>query len=212
MPSGIYIRTKEHLINYSKSRMGHIVSQETREKIGKANRGHKMSIEAREKMRTLALKNPKRYWLGKKRYPETVEKVRLALTGRKNGPCSEETKRKISEANKGNRYWVSKAEFSSIEIKLQNLLKENDVEFEVNYPLFGTPDIFIKPNICIFADGCYWHKCSECGFEESIRKERERDKEVTQKLQSQGYVVIRLWEHCLKDKYFYKNLLKPKES
>lgn len=55
----------------------------------------------------------------------------------------------------------------------------------------GQPDIFIEPNICLFIDGCYWHKCPTCGFGNG----RERDMFVTGELQKQGYVVIRLWEH-----------------
>ena len=87
---------------------------------------------------------------------------------------------------------------TSIEIRVQNLLKENNIEFETNYPIFGRPDIFIKPNICVFADGCYWHKCSDCGFGHL----RERDKQVTEELQKQGYTVIRLWEHDIKNNQF----------
>ena len=84
---------------------------------------------------------------------------------------------------------------TTIELNLQKLLRDNGIKFETHYPILGQPDIFVKPNICIFADGCYWHKCTECGHEESIRKEREKDKQVTRTLQSQGYTVIRLWEH-----------------
>src|SRR3990167_3150838 len=109
---------------------------------------------------------------------------------------SEKTKQKIKNWQTTNPNRIFKN--SSIELKLQNLLKENNIPFETNYPILGRPDIFIKPNICIFADGCYWHKCSECGFEESIRKEREKDQRITQTLQSQGYTVIRLWEHTIK--------------
>lgn len=91
---------------------------------------------------------------------------------------------------------------TSIELRVQNLLKENKIDFETHYSVLGHPDIFIKPNICIFVDGCYWHKCSECGFEESIRKEKEKDKRITQELQKQGYLVIRIWEHEIKNNQF----------
>ena len=80
---------------------------------------------------------------------------------------------------------------TSIELKLQNFLKEQGIEFQTHYPILGQPDIFIKPNICIFADGCYWHKCSQCGFDEL----KQRDKQVNEELQKQGYIVIRIWEH-----------------
>ena len=85
---------------------------------------------------------------------------------------------------------------TSIEIKLQNILKENGIKFQKHYPILGQPDIFIKPNICIFADGCYWHKCPECGYVDL--KTNEKDAKITTELQKQGYVVIRLWEHQIK--------------
>lgn len=35
--------------------------------------------------------------------------------------------------------------------------------------------------------------------EESIKKEIEKDKRITQELQKQDYLVIRLWEHEIKN-------------
>ena len=47
---------------------------------------------------------------------------------------------------------------------LQNLLTVAKIKFETHrmyikqgLTIHGQPDIFIKPNICIFADGNYWH-------------------------------------------------------
>jgi len=45
--------------------------QRTKEKIGKANKGKKRTEETKEKQRQRKLKNPVRYWLGKKR-PEAL--------------------------------------------------------------------------------------------------------------------------------------------
>lgn len=101
---------------------------------------------------------------------------------------SEETKEKLRQLR---LLQIFPRKSSKIELVIQNFLKQQGIVFETHYPILGQPDIFIKPNICIFADGCYWHKCSACGFGEG----RERDKYVTQTLQSQGYTVIRLWEH-----------------
>jgi group I intron endonuclease len=52
------------------------------------NTGTTKSPEAREKMRQAKLKNPTRYWLGKKRYPETIQKM-------------SENSRRLSPPNKG---------------------------------------------------------------------------------------------------------------
>lgn len=78
---------------------------------------------------------------------------------------------------------------TSIEVALQNALKEKGIEFEKHKPIFGQPDIFIEPNICIFADGDYWH---------NLEKSKKRDAEVNITLQLMGYKVIRLWEHDIK--------------
>lgn len=75
---------------------------------------------------------------------------------------------------------------TSIEIKLQDELKKKAIEFRTHEPILGQPDIFIPPNVCIFADGDYWHK---------YPNGTERDKEVTEGLEKQGFIVIRLWEH-----------------
>ena len=54
---------------------------------------------------------------------------------------------------------------------LQKLLKTKKIPFIKHKPILGQPDIFIKPNICIFVDGDYWHanpkKYKRDGKEES---------------------------------------------
>lgn len=147
-----------------------------------ALKGHTTSLETRKKI-SLALK-------GKPLTEETKSKISLANKGKIR---SEETKRKISKGMKGNCNSPKMYPFinTSIELKVQSLLKESGIEFFTQYPIFGRPDIFIKPNIAIFCDGCYWHKCPQCGFGSGL----ERDKEVSEKLTEQGFKVIRLWEH-----------------
>lgn len=61
-------------------------------------KGTKHSEEVRNKMSKIHKERPNRYWLGKKRYPETIEKIRKANKGKK---LSEETRRKLSESHKG---------------------------------------------------------------------------------------------------------------
>jgi hypothetical protein len=53
-------------------------------------------------------------------------------------------------------FWVIHKD-TSIEIILQNILKDNGIAFIKHKSIFGQPDIFINPNICIFCDGDYWH-------------------------------------------------------
>jgi DNA mismatch endonuclease (patch repair protein) len=74
-----------------------------------------------------------------------------------------------------------------------------------NNDLPGKPDIIFKTQkIAIFIDGCFWHKCP-VDFQEpqsnkkywtkKIRSNVERDKKVNEQLQSDGWTVIRIWEH-----------------
>ena len=98
----------------------------------------------------------------------------LAGKGRK---VSEETKRKLSLAKKGNTN--SKGKKHSEETKrkmslkrlkqvfppkdtkpekhLQKLLDEIGIKYTKHKAIIGQPDIFVNPNICVFVDGDYWH-------------------------------------------------------
>ena len=75
---------------------------------------------------------------------------------------------------------------TSIELALQNGLTNLGIEFETQKPIVGMPDIFIEPNVCIFADGDYWHRRP---------KRRGRDAQVNSVLLSRGYKVLRFWEY-----------------
>ncbi len=90
-----------------------------------------------------------------------------------------------------------------IELRLQNKLTELNILFEKHKTVIGQPDIFIQPNICIFADGCYWHGCEQCYDKNKmsswIKQRKAADILITQKLQNEGYVVLRFWEHDIKN-------------
>lgn len=69
------------------------------------------------------------------------------------------------------------------ELMMINELTNLQIKYEIKKSLFGHPDIFIKPNICIFVDGEYWHNRPDA---------QERDKRVNTRLVNDGYLVIRL--------------------
>ena len=160
-------------------------TDEVKKKISQTHKGKHISEVHKAKISKYLKTHPEHpgliYWKGKKHTEEYKNKMSAKLKGRiitwDNNPRSKNT---------------------SIELKLQSWLKEQGIEFETNYPILGRPDIFIKPNICIFADGCYWHKCPTCGMGEGTQ----RDHEVTVGLQKQGYTVIRLWEHQINSNQF----------
>ncbi|MEV0168268.1 very short patch repair endonuclease [Nonomuraea fuscirosea] len=64
--------------------------------------------------------------------------------------------------------------------------------------------VFTRAKIAVFMDGCFWHGCPEhhtvavtnAGFwAEKVRRTRERDAETDRLLGSEGWLVIRVWEH-----------------
>jgi len=117
---------------------------------------------------------------------DAKNKIRVALKGRR---LSDETKRKISDKIKAVRHtWESSSNFknTSIELKMQAALRRRGLIFETQKKIFGQPDIFIAPNICVFADGDYWH-----GYPVGKR----RDIEVSSRLEEEGYIIFRFWEH-----------------
>jgi len=88
---------------------------------------------------------------------------------------------------------------------LQELLNTNNIQFTKHKPILGQPDIFIEPNICIFADGDYphgWNYLQGKDYSkyralnnEHFEKKIKKDQSVTTRLEAKGYKVLRLWEH-----------------
>jgi DNA mismatch endonuclease (patch repair protein) len=88
-----------------------------------------------------------------------------------------------------------------------------------NQRVFGKPDfIFPRQNIAIFTDGCFWHSCPKHSntpvinseyWKKKLEYNRQRDKTVNRELRKQGWNVIRIWEHELKNENaVYKRLKK----
>lgn len=77
------------------------------------------------------------------------------------------------------------------------------------YPLPGKPDFtFPSKKLVIFVDGCFWHGCPIHGsipntnrqfWEKKLNRNIERDCEVNSELDKKGWLVIRIWQHELKD-------------
>ncbi len=70
--------------------------------------------------------------------------------------------------------------------------------------IFGKPDFCFKSKkIAIFCDSEFWHgkkflegekfKTNSDFWEEKIKRNIERDKEVNERLESEGWTVIRFW-------------------
>ena len=71
----------------------------------------------------------------------------------------------------------------------------------------GVPDFAFDSNrLAIFIDGCFWHGCPRCYrrpsssqtyWDSKVRRNIKRDTRVARLLRSQGWSVIRIWEHAL---------------
>lgn len=97
---------------------------------------------------------------------------------------------------------------TSTELKMIQLMRCNGIKgWRRNQNVLGKPDfIFWKKRVAIFIDGCFWHGCRKCllkpksnveYWEQKIKRNRERDREVTKYLTKDGWIVIRFWEHSL---------------
>ena len=95
------------------------------------------------------------------------------------------------------------------ELKLRKYLFSKGLRgYRIHYKLIGKPDIvFTRKKIAIFIDGCFWHKCPECFkgpktnkkfWSEKLSLNIKRDKKVNHKLRHQGWCIVRIWEHELK--------------
>ncbi|MCI4326220.1 MAG: very short patch repair endonuclease [Thermoplasmata archaeon] len=70
----------------------------------------------------------------------------------------------------------------------------------------GRPDIaYFGPRIAVFVHGCFWHRCPKCAigrpkshsefWEGNFAANAERDRRVSRVLRSEGWLVVIVWEH-----------------
>ncbi|MDM7488686.1 very short patch repair endonuclease [Rhodococcus sp. CSLK01-03] len=96
------------------------------------------------------------------------------------------------------------------EVRLRSALHGLGLRFRKDYPVriegrLIRPDIaFTRRKVAVFVDGCFWHSCPEHGrqpgvneqyWSPKLQRNAERDREQTRLLESDGWRVLRLWEH-----------------
>jgi DNA mismatch endonuclease, patch repair protein len=102
---------------------------------------------------------------------------------------------------------------TKLEERVTKALWEKGIRFRKNVnSLFGKPDIAIKKyKIVIFIDSCFWHACELHGnmpvknkefWESKLRRNVDRDLEVTNYYLEKGWHILRIWEHELKSEKF----------
>ena len=98
----------------------------------------------------------------------------------------------------------------STELKMIALFKDLGIMgWRRNWPLIGHPDfVFPKSRVSLFVDGCFWHACpihcqlpaSNAPFwQKKLKANARRDREVNRQLEELGWLVIRIWEHEIKE-------------
>lgn len=97
---------------------------------------------------------------------------------------------------------------TALEIQLRSELRACGARYRTNVRLPGTPDIaFPVARIAVFVDGCFWHGCPAHGtmpstnrtfWQNKIRRNRKRDREVKTALHRLGWIAVRVWEHDVK--------------
>ena len=123
----------------------------------------------------------------------------------------------LSKAQRSYNMSMVKGKNTRPEFKLRKLLFGNGIRgYKIHYNILGKPDlVFTKYKIAVFIDGCFWHKCPLCFknpetnrefWLEKINSNVLRDKGITKKLKSEGWKVIRIWEHDIKGKNINKCL------
>jgi DNA mismatch endonuclease (patch repair protein) len=64
--------------------------------------------------------------------------------------------------------------------------------------------VFPAAKVAVFVDGCFWHGCTEHHtvsrtnpefWAEKVRQNRARDADTNKRLQAEGWLPVRVWEH-----------------
>ena len=113
--------------------------------------------------------------------------------------------------SKGNR---------STELTVMSVLQEKGITGWTRHPrdIPGRPDFYFPDRrLLVFVDGCFWHACPKCGripktrvrfWKTKIEGNRRRDLSLTRRLRRNGYHVMRVWEHTLRDDMWVRRLIR----
>lgn len=108
-----------------------------------------------------------------------------------------------------NRMVANRRRDTKPERLLRSALHRKGLRFRVDAPpLQGVRRradiVFVRAKVAVFIDGCFWHGCpihwtkskSNTEFwDQKIAMNRERDRETNERLEGQGWMSIRVWEH-----------------
>ena len=118
---------------------------------------------------------------------------------------------KHTEEQRRKNMQAVKQKDTKIEIILRKELWHRGLRYQKNSKkVFGKPDIvFLGKKIAVFCDSEFWHghdwenrkndfKSNQDFWISKIERNILRDKEVTEKLESEGWIVLRFWGNEIK--------------
>ncbi|WP_111412999.1 DNA mismatch endonuclease Vsr [Billgrantia lactosivorans] len=95
------------------------------------------------------------------------------------------------------------------EVALRKALWGLGYRYRIRNRLPGKPDlVFISLRTVVFIDGCFWHKCPDHFVQPKTRAQFwldkingnvARDQRNNEVLRSEGWKVVRIWEHEIKE-------------
>lgn len=97
------------------------------------------------------------------------------------------------------------------EMVLLRLLRAHGIRgWRRRHQAFGKPDFaFPLAKLAVFVDGCFWHGCSQhrkipasnrAFWRKKLAANVARDRRVNRVLRSEGWSVIRIWQHDLAER------------
>ena len=98
-----------------------------------------------------------------------------------------------------------KSSNTGIEIKVRRYLFSHGYRYRIKTQLPGKPDIvFPGKKVAVFVNGCFWHlhgcklssipKTNTEFWQKKLTANRDRDKLMEERLKSEGFKVIKLWQ------------------
>lgn len=121
---------------------------------------------------------------------------------------SDGTRDKLSKSKRSALMSKIRSRKTSFEVSFFKVLRKAKVNF-TSHPknIIGHPDLMIREKrICVFLDSDFWHgwqyprwkhKLKNDDWRLKIERNRNRDRYVTRSLRSDGWTVLRIWEHTL---------------
>ncbi|MGJ5827696.1 very short patch repair endonuclease [Streptomyces ossamyceticus] len=98
---------------------------------------------------------------------------------------------------------------TAAELAVRRLLHAQGLRYRVEYPVPGMArrriDVaFTRAKVAVLIDGCFWHGCPEHAthpksnaewWRNKLDRNMARDRETTEHLTAEGWMVLRFWEH-----------------